>query len=106
MKRFYSDVTTTTAPGGFGIFLDGKPVKTPARVSLILPSLALAEAVGDEWRAQGDVIAPAAMLLTRLANTAIDRVGPGRADVIGELVEYGGHDLLCYRALEPDELFL
>ena len=44
------------------------------------------------------------MTLTRLANTAIDRVANDPASVIRELLAYGGSDLLCYRAEEPESL--
>ncbi|MGI9372658.1 MAG: ATP12 family chaperone protein, partial [Hyphomicrobiales bacterium] len=47
---------------------------------------------------------PDTMPFTRFANTAIDRVAPRREDIISEIVEYAGSDLLCYRANEPREL--
>lgn len=83
MKRFWTDVTITSERG---IMLDGRPVRTPGRVPLILPTPALAEAVAQEWRDVGDSIDPRAMPLTGLANAAIDRVAPdpreiGRAHV-------------------------
>jgi chaperone required for assembly of F1-ATPase len=44
------------------------------------------------------------MVLTKLANTAIDRVA-GRADAVaGDIVAYSGCDLLCYRADGPERL--
>ena len=70
MKRFYKEVSVS---GDFSVLLDGKPIKTPAKAKLVLPTQRLAEAVADEWRSQGTNIAPATMLLTKLANTAIDR---------------------------------
>ena len=62
MKRFYSQVSVTP---DMGILLDARPVKTPAKVTLTLPNAALAEAVADEWRAQGDDINPFSMPLTK-----------------------------------------
>src|SRR3546814_20765899 len=38
------------------------------------------------------------------ASTAIDRVAPDRERAIGEMMAYGGADLLCYRAEAPEEL--
>ncbi len=44
------------------------------------------------------------MRLTKLANTAIDLVAPRRDQVIAEIVNFAGTDLLCYRAEAPDAL--
>ncbi len=97
-RRFYKTVTVTPERG---IALDGKPVKTPLKAVLQLPTLALAEAVAAEWEAQGRLLNPASMILTKLANTAIDRMGPG---VIDEMLDYAGSDLVCYRADRPPDL--
>jgi len=101
VRRFYTAVSVT-AEGG--ISLDGRPVKTPRKAPLVLPTPALAEAVAGEWRAQGETVRPATMILTKLANTAIDRVRPERARIIAEMTEYAGSDLVCYRAESPEEL--
>ena len=95
MKRFWTQVT---AEGG-AIALDGKPVRTPGRMPLVLPNLALANAVAAEWRAVKDEIDPRAMPLTGLANAAIER-----APDVGALAVYAETDLLCYRAETPPEL--
>ncbi len=126
MKRFYKEVTARRpseswglgecqapqpdgdpsirwgdgwARGGDGweILLDGRPFKTPARAPLALPTPALAEAVAQEWRAQGETIDPRAMPLTGLANAAIDRVTPNAAAFASDLAKYAETDLLCYR---------
>ncbi|WP_162915254.1 ATP12 family chaperone protein [Desertibaculum subflavum] len=105
MKRFYKQVTVAPAEGGrYGVLLDGRPVRTPARTPLTLPTLALAEAVAAEWAAQEGEVKPLAMPLTRLATTAIDRVPQHRAAFIDEIVAYIGSDLLCYRADGPADL--
>ncbi|MFV2002507.1 MAG: ATP12 family chaperone protein [Paracoccaceae bacterium] len=104
MKRFWSEVTTPQAPGGFAILLDQKPVRTPARAALVLPTLALARLVADEWQAQLDRIDPALMPITRTANAAIDKVTPQKREVAGLLAAYGDTDLLCYRAETPEAL--
>lgn len=98
MKRFYSDVVVTPERG---IALDGRPVKTPAKAALILPNVALADAIADEWRAQGEQIEPQSMPLTGLANAAIDRVAADRETFAKGLAVYGESELLCYRAEEP-----
>lgn len=102
--RFYSEVSVVEDSGGYTVALDGKPIRTPAKHPLILPTRALAEAVADEWRAQGERIDAQSLRLTRLANTAIDRVLPDPATAIGQIAGYGGTDLLCYRASGPREL--
>ena len=78
MKRFYKDVSVEKTPAGFRILLDGKPVKTPGRQDLLLPTRALADAIAGEWRGQGEEIEPAAMPMLRLANTALDGVATSR----------------------------
>lgn len=100
MKRFYKAVTVEDG----AILLDRRPVKTPARAALSLPAPALAEAVAEEWRAQGDVIDPRSMPLTGLANAAIDRVAADPAGFARDLARYGESDLLCYRADGPAPL--
>ena len=100
MKRFYKQVSVEDG----AILLDGRPVRTPARAPLILSSPALADAVADEWRAQGGDIDPRSMPLTGLANATIDRVAPDRAAFARPLAAYAESDLLCYRADAPEEL--
>ena len=104
MKRFYERATATPVERGWTVTLDERPVRTPARAPLVLPTQALAEAIAEEWRAQGDSISPATMPLTGLANAAIDRVGPNRDSFIDELARYAESDLVCYRADHPADL--
>src|SRR5262245_58795387 len=73
-RRFYEQVSVAEGEGGFGIALDGRPVRTPRRRALAAPARALAEALADEWRAQAETIDPMTMPLTRLANAIIDGV--------------------------------
>jgi chaperone required for assembly of F1-ATPase len=100
-KRFYREAGVGEGEGGFAILLDGKPVRTPARRTLAAPSRALAEKIAAEWNAQGDVIDPGAMPLTRLANSIIDAVADAPAPVAEEIANYLATDLLCYRAEAP-----
>jgi chaperone required for assembly of F1-ATPase len=100
MRRFWKDVTVENGQ----MALDGKPVRTPGRAPLALPTPALAEAVADEWRAVGEKIDPRAMPLTGLANAAIDRIAPDPAPFASGLAVYGESDLLYYRAAEPEPL--
>jgi chaperone required for assembly of F1-ATPase len=91
---------------GFSVTLDGKSVKTPAKNILVLPKMEIAVAVAAEWEAQGEEIDTNSMRLTRLANSAIDRVAVYRDAVIDEIAGYAGTDLVSYRASEPDTLVL
>lgn len=101
MKRFWRDVTIEQ--GGV-VALDGKPVRTPARVPLALPFPALAEAIAVEWRDVEGEIDPRAMPLTGLANAAIDRIAPDPTSFAKGLAVFGESDLLCYRADAPPDL--
>jgi chaperone required for assembly of F1-ATPase len=102
-KRFYQAATAGEgAP--HPILLDGRPIKTPAGNALAAPTPALARAIAAEWDAQHERIDPAAMPLTRLANTIIDGVAPATEPVAAEIVRYLGSDLLCYRADTPEGL--
>jgi chaperone required for assembly of F1-ATPase len=104
VKRFYQAAEVTPAGGGYGVALDGKPLRTPAKAELVVPSRALAEAIAAEWRAQGEEIKLDALPLTRLASTGLDLVTPRRAEVGAEVARYAGTDLVCYRAGHPPEL--
>jgi chaperone required for assembly of F1-ATPase len=101
MKHFYKEVSVQAEDAGLAIRLDGRPVRTPARAPLALPSPQLAAAVAEEWRSQGEDIDPRSMPLTGLSNAAIDRVAPDPAAFAVPLAAYAGADLLCYRADAP-----
>lgn len=104
MKRFYKNAAALAADGGFAIELDGRPVRTPRKALLAVPSERLANAIAGEWQAQGEEIRPTEMPMLRLANTAIDVVGANREEVVSNLAGFGGTDLLCYRASRPTDL--
>jgi chaperone required for assembly of F1-ATPase len=103
-KRFYKDVSVGETAGEHSILLDGRPVKTPAKRSLTLPTRAAAELVAAEWDAQKEVIDPVKMPLTRLVNSALDGVAAELDAVFDDIVNYAGTDLLCYRADTPGSL--
>jgi chaperone required for assembly of F1-ATPase len=104
MKRFYKEAAAVPAAGGVAIELDGRPVKTPARGALAVPTEELADAIAAEWNGQSEQIDPRSMPLTGLANAAIDRVAPDPAAFAAILARYGESDLLCYRADGPRPL--
>jgi chaperone required for assembly of F1-ATPase len=103
-RRFYATAATAAEAGGYAVRLDDKPVRTPARRMLAAPTLALAEAIAAEWQAQKDVIDPAKMPLTRLANAIIDGVADAPLLVADEIAKYLASDLLFYRAVSPPGL--
>ncbi|MBI1182573.1 MAG: ATPase [Alphaproteobacteria bacterium] len=104
MKRFYKQVAVVPADDGFAVHLDGRPIRTPAKAPLLLPTPQLAERVAAEWDGQGEKVRPQDMPMTGLANAAIDLMASRRADVVGDVAAYAGTDLLCYRADSPVEL--
>jgi len=104
VKRFYKFVSLGETPKGFSILLDGKPVKTPSRTLLQTPHRDLANAIVQEWVAQGDRVQPSTMPLMQLLNTRIDRVGTEREEMTALLLKYLDTDLLCYRADHPPEM--
>ena len=101
MKRFWKHVSVDAERV---VRLDDRPLRTPGRVPLALPTPALAEAVADEWRGVEETVDPRAMPLTGLANAAIDRIGMDPAPFADGLARYAESDLLCYRADSPPEL--
>jgi chaperone required for assembly of F1-ATPase len=104
MRRVYTRVETRPVDGSWGVALDGKPVRTPAKRELAVPNDALAAAIAAEWDAQREEIRPATMPLTRLATTAIDRTSAQRDLVVTETAGYAGTDRVCYRAESPPAL--
>jgi chaperone required for assembly of F1-ATPase len=103
-RRFWTDVTVAGAAGGWQVLLDSRPVRTPAKAPMDLPTEAMAQAVAKEWAAQEDEIDPLGMPITRSANSAIDRVEPQHGEVAGMLAAYAETDLLCHRADAPETL--
>lgn len=103
-KRFWSAAEVQEASEGFGIALDGRPVKTPAKRALLVPTRGLAEAIAAEWAAQQETVDPLSMPFTRSANAALDKVAVQCVEVADMLAAYGDSDLLCYRAEQPADL--
>jgi chaperone required for assembly of F1-ATPase len=103
-KRFYKSAEHVETEDGFAIHLDGRPVKTPAKSTLLLPTEVLGAAVAAEWEAQEKEINPARMPLTRIANSAQDAVAKRFGDVADDITGFAGNDALCYRADDPESL--
>lgn len=104
LKRFWKAVDVAAREGGWAVTLDGRTPKTPAGAPLVLPTEAAARLAADEWAAQGEHLLPATMPATRLAATAIDRIGQAREAVADEIAAFAGSDLVCYLADHPNAL--
>ncbi len=104
MKRFYENADARQGDDGWQVLLDGRPVRTPARAMLILPTQAMAQAIAAEWQAQGETLDPGSMTATGFANAAIDQVAPHRDAFAADVARYAQGDLLCYRAEGPAPL--
>lgn len=103
-KRFWKAVGIEETPEGHAIRLDRRPLRTPAKRPLLMPTRAMAEAVAAEWEAVEGAVDPRLMPVTRSANAAIDKVAPQFDEVAGLIADYGASDLVCYRAEAPHEL--
>ena len=103
-KRFWKTATAVACDGGFTVHLDARQVRTPGKLPLVVPTLALAQAIAVEWDAQQGLVRPETMPCTRAANSALEKVTPQFDEVVDLLAAYGDSDLLCYRATAPQEL--
>ncbi len=105
MKKFYKAVDVSKDADKYLVRLDEKVIKTPLKKTLELTSEALANAVADEWCAQGDTIEPETMPITQLANTMIDKVsGADKEAMVEQVLNYASSDLVCYFATQPEKL--
>jgi chaperone required for assembly of F1-ATPase len=104
VKRFWKEARAVADGGRFAVELDGRPLRTPAKNPLLLPTKVMAEAVAAEWAGAGETVDPNGMPLTGFANAAIDRISPEPDSFAAGLARYGETDLLCYRADSPPEL--
>jgi len=97
-RRFYRHAGVAPHDGGYALMLDGRVARTPGRRPMVVNALAA------EWEAQGEMLDPAVMPLTRIIDAAIDRVAGEMAAVGAEIVAYALSDLVCYRAEGPQSL--
>jgi len=104
VKRVWKQADAVERDCGWGVELDGKPLRTPARDLLTVPTKALAEAIASEWNEVGDKIDPGTLPLTGLANAAVDRVAPDKEAFAKGIARYAEADLACYRAEGPSAL--
>lgn len=100
-RRFWTTAGVVAVAGGHAVLLDDRPVRTPAKMPLILPTEALAQVIAAEWQSVEGKVNPSVMPFTRMANSAIDKVTPQFDAVAAMLADYGATDLVCYRAEGP-----
>jgi chaperone required for assembly of F1-ATPase len=103
MKRFWE--TALAVPrleGGYGVVLDGRPLRLPGGSILATESRPLAEAIAAEWHQAGDAkggeMRQEDVPLTRILAAAQERIAPDPKPMVEGIMQYGGTDLLCYRA--------
>lgn len=96
-KRFYEQVSVEGAENGWLVKLDGRVLKTPGKLTLLIPSEKAAQLVAAEWDAQTEYIRPETMPVTRLLNVAIEQTPENRDTLTAEARKYAGTDVLCYR---------
>ena len=100
-KRFWKSAEVRPSERGFAVFLDDRQLTTPAKAPLEVPTEGLAAEIAQEWLDQSGNVKPETMPATRMANSAIDLVWVQFDAVVDMVAEYGGSDLICYRADTP-----
>ena len=103
-KRFYRAAASGEVEGGHGVLLDGRAVRTPLGKRLVLPTVALAALVAEEWDRQGEHILIGGMHATRLAYTTLDAAADARGPLADEVARWAGSDAICYFADGPNIL--
>lgn len=103
-RRFYKEAAVSREGDTFAILLDGKPVRTPQKNHLATTHETLANLIAAEWDAQGELIDPTTMPLTRLLNVSIDGTPGARDAMADEVAKYTETDLVCHLAEGPSEL--
>lgn len=108
MKRFWDRATAEALAVGWGVMLDGKPVRLPGGAVLCVMREGLAHAIAAEWQAagggKGGEMGPDDVRLTGLAGTVQERIAVERDGIVVSLARYAESDLLCYRAVAPANL--
>lgn len=97
-------VEVVPADGGFAVKLGGRPLRTPLKTDIVVPTEALANAIAAELRESGGKLRAQAVPLTRMAGTALDRMARHRTGTERQLLTYAETELLCHRAERPADL--
>ena len=103
MKRFWeAALAVPRLEGGYGVVLDGRPLRVPGGSILTTESRPLAEAIAEEWHkaggAKGGEMRQEDVPLTRILGAVQERIAPDPKPMVDGIARYGETDLLCYRA--------
>ncbi len=104
LKRFWEQAHVVQAEGGYSVTLDKRPLKTPMKRPLIVPSEALAAEIAAEWQAIEGKVDHSTLPYTQFAHAGLDQAIDERKEIAAKTALYGETDLLCYRAEAPQEL--
>ncbi len=104
LKRFWEQAHVVKAEGGYTITLDERPLKTPMKRPLIVPSEMLAAEIAAEWQAIEGKVDHATLPYTQFAHAGLDQAIDEQKEIAAKTALYGETDLLCYRAEAPQEL--
>lgn len=104
LKRFWQQAHVAKVEGGYTIHLDKRPLKTPMKRPLIVPTEALATEIAAEWQAIEGKVDHATLPYTQFAYAGLDQAIDEHKQIVAKTALYGETDLLCYRAEAPQEL--
>ncbi len=106
MRKFYDDVSVEKMEDGWCLLLDGKEVQSPAKDGLRVSNQALADAISEEWRMQGEDIDLEKMPNTRMSFGAMDISNEEVTNLQVHIAGYAETDLLCYRVSADQDKIL
>lgn len=104
LKRFWDQTHVVKAEGGFTVLLDKRPLKTPLKRPLIVPSEAFAAEIAAEWQGIEGKVDHNTLPYTQFAHAGLDQAIDEHKEIAAKTTLYGETDLLCYRAETPQEL--
>ena len=82
----------------YAVCLDGRPLQTPSKSRLVVPSKFLAQMIAAEWNAQSPTLRPAQMPLTTLSCTILDQVSEQPSVYQSSVLQYLPTDTLLFWA--------
>lgn len=105
-KRFYKNSSILFSDGKYEITLDQRKLKTPRGTLLTVESEPLALAIATEWNSQKDTVERSTMMLTSLANTALDNPNHlTKLDIVNFILSYAETDTILFHHAEEEDLF-
>ncbi len=98
MKKFYQTAHVEETSEGFTIKLDDRPLKTPAKNSLVTQHYLLAVNCAKEWNAVTEIIRPQTMPITGFLNASIDKIAQNPTFFREKILAKLRFDMFFYRA--------